>query len=223
MAKGYRYEVFESIENFEHRFSSTVRPGCILIGLSIHDVNVISFLKQHFHQANAIPVIILTEQVNIPIEIATLATSSLMLLAEPYELNKLMEMIDSALELDRWCLDNHRKVEHFRDCTRQLSKRQEVIMQLILAGEPNKVIAAGLSISERTVETERAEIMRIFSVKNAVNLAVLIAESRTTLDLLEGGVVRHFHSAEDSIAPGPQVLDVMLAKSKLPTDTSSLG
>jgi two-component system, LuxR family, response regulator DctR len=56
-----------------------------------------------------------------------------------------------------------------------LSNRERVVMDLLLAGKKNKVIAEDLGISKRTVEVHRSRIFEKIHVRNAVELANLIA------------------------------------------------
>ena len=58
-----------------------------------------------------------------------------------------------------------------------LTPRQREVMDLMVRGKPNKVIALELGISERTVELHRARVMRAMEVSSAAELAYLVARS----------------------------------------------
>lgn len=54
-----------------------------------------------------------------------------------------------------------------------LTPRERVVMGYVVLGKPNKIIAAELGVSQRTVEAHRARIFRKMQVRNAVELAHL--------------------------------------------------
>lgn len=178
----YRLIACDSTESFENDPTSCQRPSCLLVSMSTSEPSRISFLKRHLQDPNAIPVIVLTDQSDIPIEIAAFTDRSLWICRTTSSANELVEMIDQALALDRQTTEARFKSEFIQSCMAQLSKRQSLVMQRMLAGDPNKVIASTLGVSGRTVELERAEILRIFKAKNAVSLAVMVSESRAAME-----------------------------------------
>ena len=58
---------------------------------------------------------------------------------------------------------------------RTLSPREREVMDLLVAGKPNKVVADELGISMRTVEVHRARVLEKMGVRSAVELAQLLA------------------------------------------------
>ena len=60
----------------------------------------------------------------------------------------------------------------------ELTEREREVMQLVIDGKPNKLIADALDISVRTVEVHRARVFDKMSVKSAVELANLLRSAR---------------------------------------------
>ncbi len=180
----YRLIVCDSMESFENDPSSSLRPSCLLVSQSNGESSGISFLKEHLQEPNAIPVIVLTDQIDIPIEMASFTQSSLWFCQTTTSATNIVEIVDRALVLDRQAMEVRLKCEFIQSCMTHLTKRQSLVMQRMLAGDPNKVIASTLGVSGRTVEMERAELLRIFQARNAIRLAVLVAESRAAIEEL---------------------------------------
>jgi len=201
-SKGYRCESFDSVEAFLSKLTSVQQPGCILLDFYLSGCDGLSFLKHHSEQANATPVIVLTAHADVPLAVQFMKAGALMLLPKPYEAKELLESIDAALEWDRRLIPLRKQSDRIRECFQQISKRQEVVLQFILDGAPNKTIAARLDVSERTIEMERSEILRIFQVKNAVELAVVITESR-----VKPNTKWDETSGSDSISATPKVAE----------------
>ncbi len=70
----------------------------------------------------------------------------------------------------------------------ELTARERDVMQYVALGKPNKIIAAELGISQRTIEAHRARIFQKMQVRNAVELArcVLLQEAERHSDGLPG-------------------------------------
>ena len=66
---------------------------------------------------------------------------------------------------------------HKLEAYSRLTPREREVLPFIARGELNKVIAADLHISMRTVQVHRANIFRKFKVRNAVQLAIRVAEA----------------------------------------------
>lgn len=181
-SKGYRSESFNSVEDFLVKESPIDQPSCILLDFHLRGRDGLAFLKDHREQSYATPVVVLTAHADVQIAVKFMKAGASMLLRKPYEPKELLDAIDHAIEWDRRMLALRKQHEHIEGCFRFLTKRQEIVLQMILDGSPNKAVAARLDISERTIEMERSDIFRIFRVKNAVELAVIITESRWALD-----------------------------------------
>jgi FixJ family two-component response regulator len=177
-AHGYQCQSFGAVEEFTQIPTAQRKPGCILLDFVLSGCDGLSFLKAYRERADAMPVVVLTGHADVPIAVDFMKAGASTLLKKPYEAPNLLDCIGQALERDRSSLHQRQQVEHCLACYKQLTPRQEQIVESMLEGLPNKLIATKISVSERTVETERAEIIRTFGVKNAVELAVLITYAR---------------------------------------------
>lgn len=120
--------------------------------------------------AQRLPVIFLTGHGDVPMAVDTLKRGAFDFFEKPFNDNKLIDRVEQALAASRAAGDAARVLSRLD----QLSAREREVMQLILAGKMNKVIAAELGISMRTVEVHRANIFDKMGVKTAVELAGLI-------------------------------------------------
>ncbi|HSY27813.1 MAG TPA: response regulator [Burkholderiaceae bacterium] len=117
-----------------------------------------------------IPVIFLTGHGDVPMAVDTLKRGAFDFFEKPFNDNKLMDRVEQALGASRQA--NVSAAIQTRLAT--LSAREQEVLELILAGNMNKVIADKLSISMRTVEVHRAHIFDKMLVKTAVELARLL-------------------------------------------------
>jgi two-component system, LuxR family, response regulator DctR len=117
-----------------------------------------------------LPVIFLTGHGDVPMAVDTLKRGAFDFFEKPFNDNKLMDRVEEALAASREA--GVAAEVHTRLAT--LSIREREVLDLILAGKMNKVIADELGISMRTVEVHRAHIFDKMNVKTAVELARLL-------------------------------------------------
>ena len=116
------------------------------------------------------PVIFLTGHGDVPMAVDTLKRGAFDFFEKPFNDNKLMDRVEEALAASREAgamAEVHTRLS-------SLSVREREVLDLILAGKMNKVIADELGISMRTVEVHRAHIFDKMNVKTAVELARLL-------------------------------------------------
>jgi len=116
------------------------------------------------------PVIFLTGHGDVPMAVDTLKRGAFDFFEKPFNDNKLMDRVQEALAASR----EASAVSAVRSRLSMLSAREKEVLDLILEGNMNKVIADKLGISMRTVEVHRAHIFDKMNVKTAVELARML-------------------------------------------------
>ncbi len=116
------------------------------------------------------PVIFLTGHGDVPMAVDSLKRGAFDFFEKPFNDNRLMDRVQEALAASRAAGDQA-AVQARLDL---LSAREREVLNLILAGKINKVIADELGISIRTVEVHRSHIFDKMNVKTAVELARLL-------------------------------------------------
>ncbi|HVK95500.1 MAG TPA: response regulator [Noviherbaspirillum sp.] len=117
-----------------------------------------------------LPVIFLTGHGDVPMAVDTLKRGAFDFFEKPFNDNQLMDRVQEALAASR----EAGVVAEVHARLALLSAREREVLDLILVGKMNKVIADDLGISMRTVEVHRAHIFDKMNVKTAVELARLL-------------------------------------------------
>ncbi|MFZ6847894.1 response regulator transcription factor [Undibacterium sp. RuRC25W] len=117
-----------------------------------------------------LPVIFLTGHGDVPMAVDSLKRGAFDFFEKPFNDNKLMDRVQEALALSR----EAGLAAAVHDRLASLSVREKEVLDLILQGKMNKVIADHLGISMRTVEVHRAHIFDKMQVKTAVELAGIL-------------------------------------------------
>lgn len=117
-----------------------------------------------------LPIIFLTGHGDVPMAVDTLKRGAFDFFEKPFNDNKLMDRVLEALTQSR----EAGALAVIQQRLSTLSSREHEVLDLILFGKMNKVIADQLGISMRTVEVHRAHIFDKMQVKTAVELARLL-------------------------------------------------
>jgi two-component system response regulator DctR len=145
---------------------------CILLDVRMPGMNGIAVFDQLAARGllARLPVIFLTGHGEVPMAVDTLKRGAFDFFEKPFNDNQLMDRVEEALASSRVAAAS----SAVRERLATLSAREREVLDLILAGNMNKVVADKLGISMRTVEVHRAHIFDKMQVKTAVELAGLL-------------------------------------------------
>ena len=145
---------------------------CVLLDVRMPGMNGIAVFDQlaKLGLVARLPVIFLTGHGDVPMAVDSLKRGAFDFFEKPFNDNVLMDRVEEAMAASRKAAAAG--VIQARLAT--LSAREREVLDLILAGMMNKVVADKLGISMRTVEVHRAHIFDKMQVKTAVELAGLL-------------------------------------------------
>ena len=125
-----------------------------------------------------LPVLFLTGHGDVPTAVAAVKRGAFDFVEKPFSNNALVDRIEQALQLSAQALLQRRQQASAGRALAELTEREREVMQLVIEGRPNKLIADQLSISVRTVEVHRARVFEKMNVKSAVELANKLRDGR---------------------------------------------
>jgi two-component system response regulator DctR len=165
---------YDSARTFLDSIGSAFDPDgdCLLLDVRMPDMNGLAVFNALAARRLTlrVPVIFLTGHGDVPMAVDTLKRGAFDFFEKPFNDNALMDRVQQGLAGSREA--GAMAVVHARLAT--LSAREREVLDLILSGKMNKVVADKLGISMRTVEVHRANILDKMQVKTAVELAGLL-------------------------------------------------
>ncbi|MBE2258807.1 MAG: response regulator transcription factor [Candidatus Accumulibacter sp.] len=168
---------FPSAEDFLAAWNPSL-TGCIVLDIRMDGMSGPELFKLLCQRGSTLPVIFLTGHGDVPMAVSALKQGAFDFVEKPCNDNELVNRVIEALQLD----ENQRLAASGADTvnalTSRLTSREREVMELVLAGTLNKVIAEELQISMRTVEVHRANLFEKMGVRTAVELAQLLAGKR---------------------------------------------
>jgi len=169
---------FASAEEFlEHiRTHPVPLPACLVLDVRMEAMSGLE-LFDNLRNAGIAPdmrVIFLTGHGNVPMAVESLKKGAFDFFEKPFNNNRLVDRIVEALEESRARMQTRVAQDQVRDRLASLTAREREVMDLIVAGKLNKIIADDLGISMRTVEVHRANIFAKMGARSAVDLVQLL-------------------------------------------------
>ncbi len=151
-------------------------PTCLLLDVRMRDVSGLELFDRLRARYPALPapVIFLTGHADISMAVDAVKNGAFDFFEKPSNDNRLVDRVIEALAVAAQRLQRATSVEELRARLERLTARERAVMDLILAGKLNKVIADDLGISVRTVEVHRANVFSKMGVRSAVELARLL-------------------------------------------------
>jgi two-component system response regulator FixJ len=157
------------------------QPGCLILDVRMPGMSGLELQQQLNLRGAIIPVIFITGHGDIPMAVEAMQQGAFDFLQKPFRDQDLIDRIQRALAKDLTGRAELRERARIKERLESLTAREREVLELVTSGKPNKIMAADLGVSQRTVEIHRARVMEKMG---AASLAQLV---RMVLDL-KGGV-----------------------------------
>jgi two-component system response regulator DctR len=172
-------ESFDSAEAFDAMLKAQAapcRPCCLLLDVRMPGMSGLALFDLLLARGElaGMPLIFLTGHADVPTAVDAVKRGAFDFYEKPFSDNALVDRIEQALAQSGAHLEQLRQRSSLQVRLHDLTERERDVMDLVVAGLPNKLIADQLEISVRTVEVHRARVFDKMQVKSAVELANLL-------------------------------------------------
>lgn len=155
------------------------QPGCLILDVRMPGMSGLELQQQLNVRGATIPVIFITGHGDIPMAVDAMQQGAFDFLQKPFRDQDLIDRIQRALAKDKTTRAELEERSRLRERLESLTPREREVLALVTSGKPNKIMAADLGVSQRTVEIHRARVMEKM---HAGSLAQLV---RMVMDLNE--------------------------------------
>ena len=151
-------------------------PSCLVLDVRMPGTSGLVLFERLAERGllPALPVIFLTGHGDVPTAVAAVKRGAFDFVEKPFSNNALVDRVELALQVSGQALLQRRACDTVARALAELTEREREVMQRVIDGRPNKLIADELQISVRTVEVHRARVFDKMNVKSAVELANLL-------------------------------------------------
>ena len=169
---GYKTAVFSRPSEFLATFRPD-SPGCLVLDIRMPDMSGLE-LQQHLNRIGSmLPVIFITGHGDVPMAVQAMKEGAFEFIQKPFRDQDLLDRINHALKQDAEIRNTVARRAEVLHRLESLTPRERQVMDLVVDGAANKVIAIDLELSERTVEIHRAKVMEKMGARSVAHLVKL--------------------------------------------------
>jgi len=157
-AADFHVTLFESAQHFLDALPDA-SFGCVVSDVRMPGIDGIEMLKRLKASRSTFPVVIMTGHGDVPLAVEAMKLGAVDFLEKPFEDDRLIGMIDVALKQAESGAQTEAVTVEIAARIASLSPRERQVMEGLIAGLSNKMIAREYDISPRTIEVYRANVM----------------------------------------------------------------
>jgi two-component system, LuxR family, response regulator FixJ len=172
---GLPAEAFESGQEFLDADRDD-RPGCLVLDIRMPGMSGLELQAKLNERHCILPIIFITGHGDVPMAVEAMQAGAVDFIQKPFRDQDLLDRINQALEKDA---GSRRMLAGRNGIRRQLTlltPREKEVLDLVVAGKANKVIAGNLNLSQRTVEIHRARVMEKMEAHSLAHLVRMVLE-----------------------------------------------
>lgn len=166
---GLQVELFDSASAYLEQFDAS-RAGCIVLDVRMPGMSGLELQGQLLERPLCPPVIIITGHGDVPMAVRAVQAGAIDFIEKPFNDQALLDSVHRAMAHDA---RQRGEASHIADIKRKLARltpREREVMELVVQGLRNKLIASELSVSQSTVEAHRAKVMEKMEAKSLSDL-----------------------------------------------------
>jgi FixJ family two-component response regulator len=166
---GLAHEAYASALDFLQHYDRE-RLACLVADIRMPGLSGLELQQRLNEQHAEIPIIFITGHGDVPMAVTAMKSGATDFIQKPFRDQDLIDRINKALERDCERRKSRAEQNEIRSRIALLTPRETEVMQRVVRGQANKVIAMDLGVSQRTVELHRARVMRKLKMRSLAEL-----------------------------------------------------
>lgn len=158
--EGLEVKTYGSADAFLAGLDSAPATGCVVTDVRMPGMSGMDLLAEIAKMGLALPVIVVTGHADVPLAVRAMKKGAVDLLEKPFQADDLIDAVRRALEVGRDSQKNALSALEAQARLATLTGRETEVLDRLVRGQPNKIIAYEMGISPRTVEVHRANVMK---------------------------------------------------------------
>ena len=154
------------------------QQGCVVVDVRMPGMSGLELQRNLAEVSGQLPVIIITGHGDIHMAVDAMKAGAFDFIEKPFDEQVLLDLVQKAVEKCAEVTHDHALRDEIRRRLQLLTPREGEVLELVLAGEPNKRIAVRLGICEKTVEAHRSKVMEKTQAKSFADLIKLVIAAK---------------------------------------------
>jgi two-component system response regulator FixJ len=167
-AAGFTVAAYPSADAF--LITAPSGPGCVVIDVRMPGMGGLELQEELARRGRRIPVIVMTGHAEVPLAVKAMKAGAVDFVEKPFEELAMLAAIRRAFSLGLETARAEAEGNEIGGRLAHLTPREREVLDALVAGKPNKIIAYELSISPRTVEIHRARVMEKMEARTLSDL-----------------------------------------------------
>ena len=163
------HRAFNSASEFLESHSENDN-GCLVLDIRMPGLSGLELQEQLNAMGSSIPIIFITGHGDVPMAVEAMQNGAVDFIQKPFRDQVLLDRISDALKLADERYTEHERTTEIKACVALLTPREKDVLELVVTGKPNKIIAHELDVSQRTVEIHRARVMDKMQARSLAEL-----------------------------------------------------
>src|SRR5881409_1125470 len=155
----------EFIESYRSRGA-----GCLVLDLKLPGMSGLELQEYLRGRDIEIPIVFVTAHGDVPAAVSALKGGAVDFIQKPFSHRDVLSIIEKAFQRDAEIREKRTRQSHIAGRLATLTEREQEVLQRVIEGKPNKIIAAELDISTKTIEFHRAKVMEKMGVTSVAEL-----------------------------------------------------
>jgi FixJ family two-component response regulator len=154
-------------------------PGCLVLDVRMPGMSGLDLQAELAARKVFIPILIITGYAEVPLAVRAMKAGAFDFIEKPFSDQTLLDRIRAAVTHDEATRRRRAARQDVESRLRLLTARERDVLHRVVTGKSNKVIAAELQLSTKTVEVHRAHVMeklKADSLADLIRLSLLASE-----------------------------------------------
>jgi len=146
--------------------------GCLVLDLKLPGMSGLELQEYLKRKDIEIPVVFVTGHGDVPAAVSAIKGGAVDFIEKPFSHREVLSIIEKAFQRDAEIREKRTRQSRIAGRLTTLTEREQEVLQRVIEGKPNKIIAAELDISMKTVEFHRAKVMEKMGVTSLAELVL---------------------------------------------------
>jgi FixJ family two-component response regulator len=174
---GWKVMLYASAEEFLETAELPALPCCLLLDIRMQAMSGLE-LQQVLHERGVhVPILFMTGHADVSMAVQAMKSGASDFIEKPFKDQVVLEAVAAAMRRAAEALNQAERRDAAIAALANLSPREQEVARLVARGQPNKLIASALGISEKTVHIHRQHVMEKAGVSSAAELARLMLQA----------------------------------------------
>jgi len=185
VASGYRTATYQRPTEYLDD-APAMAPGCVVADIRMPELDGIGLAQAMRERGIDVPIVFMTATGDVETVVRAMKQNASDLLAKPFTADALLGAVTRSIDLSHRLDDEHRSLLMLWRLAGRLTPREAEVCALVACGSANKVVAARLGTTEKTIKVHRGRVMSKLAATSLAELVrmvdrLLAAEARTSI------------------------------------------